>query len=253
LTELTKWLAEVGFQSQDGRLFYNDGDGTRWNQMAMVRRIDTCMPAISNTTECLDGHLNGTTPHRGPFWGSLHRIAEMFTKRIECFGSCLQHNLTYEAHKAGNCCRHVHPDQVREEEIFFGTGATECLCGEAILGSQMYRYNIPCSHRVAHWCRDSRDPRDGAGGVMPPDHRASALRAIGLVAVRQWLSCRLTVEKCGQLALDPEGGQYALNVQRLVRRIAKDARVPLSTKGKAISPLSKPISMTQMSLRWVNQ
>jgi hypothetical protein len=72
---------------------------------------------------------------------------------------------------------------------------------------------------------------------MPPDHRASSFRTIGLAAVNQWLSCEFTVEKCEQSALDPGRGQYALDVQRLVRRIAKDACVPLSTRGEAIRDL----------------
>jgi hypothetical protein len=150
LTQLTKCLARVGLEFQNGRLLYNDGDGTRWNQVAMVRRIDTRMPATSNTIECLNSHLNGVTPRHNTFWGSLHRIAEMFTMRIEHFESCWRHNMVYEGHKAGNRYRHVHPDQMTKEMIFFETEATHCLCGETILGSQMYRYNSPCSHRVAH-------------------------------------------------------------------------------------------------------
>jgi hypothetical protein len=70
--------------------------------------------------------------------------------------------------------------------------------------------------------------------VVPPDHRASSFRAMGLAAVDQWLSCEFTVEKCGQSVPGPGRGQCALAVQRLVRRIAKDARVPLSTTGEAI-------------------
>jgi hypothetical protein len=69
---------------------------------------------------------------------------------------------------------------------------------------------------------------------MPPDRRASSFRTIGLVAVNQWLSCAFTVERYEQSTLDPGREQYALDVRRLVRRIAKDARVPLSTKGEAI-------------------
>jgi hypothetical protein len=67
LTQLTRCLAKVGFQFQDGRLMYNDGDGTRWDQVAMVRRIGTRMPATSNTVECFNGHLNGLTPRHNTF------------------------------------------------------------------------------------------------------------------------------------------------------------------------------------------
>jgi hypothetical protein len=59
---------------------YDDGDGTRWNQVAIMRRIDTHMPVTSNTIECLNSHPNGITPRHNTFWGLLHRIAEMFTK-----------------------------------------------------------------------------------------------------------------------------------------------------------------------------
>jgi hypothetical protein len=87
LTQLTECLARVGLEFQNGRLLYNNGDETRWNQVAMVRRIDARMPATSNTVECLNGHLNAVAPRHDTSWGSLHRIAEMFTMRIERFGS----------------------------------------------------------------------------------------------------------------------------------------------------------------------
>jgi hypothetical protein len=184
----------VGLEFRDGRLLYNGGDGTRWNQVAMVRGVDVGMPATSNTVECLNGHLNGVAPRHGTFLGSLHRVAEMFTVWIEHFGSCWQHNMVYEVHGAGDRHRRVHPDQMAKEMILFGTEAARCLCGEAILAGQMYRYNIPCGHRVAHWRRDPRDPWERDGGVMPPDHRAGSFRTIGLAAVNRWLSCEFTVE-----------------------------------------------------------
>jgi hypothetical protein len=118
LTQLTKCLAGVGLEFQNGRLLHNDGDGTRWNQVAMVRRTDTRIPATSNTVECLNGHLNGVTPGHNMFSGSLHRVAEMLTMRIEHFESCWRHSMVYEAHKAGNRHRHVHPDQMTREMIF---------------------------------------------------------------------------------------------------------------------------------------
>jgi hypothetical protein len=68
LTELTKCLAKVGLQFQDGRLLYNDGDGTRWNQVAMVGRIDTHMPTTSNTIECVNRHFNDVMPRHDTFW-----------------------------------------------------------------------------------------------------------------------------------------------------------------------------------------
>jgi hypothetical protein len=140
----------VGLEFQNGRLLYNDGDETHWNQVAMVGRIHARVPATSNTVGCPNGHLNAVAPRHDTFWGSLHRIAEVFTMRIEPFGSCWQHNMVYEVHRAGNRYRHVHPDQMTKEVIFFGAGAARCSCGETILAGQMYRYNIPCSHRVAH-------------------------------------------------------------------------------------------------------
>jgi hypothetical protein len=234
LIQLTKCLAKVGLEFQDGQLIYNDGDGTRWNQVAMVGRIGTCMPATSNTIECLNGYLNGVTPRHNTFWGSLHRIAEMFTMRIERFECCWRHNMTYEAHKAANRYRNVQSDQMRKEMIFFETDATECLCGETIFGSQMYRCDIPCSHRIAHWRCDPRHPRDRDGGDTPPEDRPGSLPTIALVAVDQWLSCQLTVEEYRPSALDPGREQYALDVHRLVKRIARDAHVSVSAKGEEI-------------------
>jgi hypothetical protein len=89
---------------------------------------------------------------------------------------------------------------------------------------------------------------------MPPDHCAGALRAIDLVAVRQWLSCGLAVEKYEQSTLDPEREQYSLEIRRFVKRITGGAHMSVSARGERRSgPLSKPISMTRMSLRWVGE
>lgn len=233
--QLNRCLKKVGLRFSEDRLIYADSDGKRWSQVAMIGRLGTRMPTTSNTIESLNGRLNEDTPRHNTFWGSLHRLAEMFTRKIGRFEECCRHNMRYEIGKARRRFRNVTGQRMTREMAFFETQATTCLCGETVLGSMMYRLDIVCSHRIAHWHRDSReDLRRREGGPIPPDNRPMPSRIFALIAVRSWPDCRITVEDFQSASLDPGNEEHLFEVERLVRRIAKDAHVTVANRGGEI-------------------
>jgi hypothetical protein len=149
--QLRRCLAKVGLVMRDGTLCYEDAERTRWKQVSMLERVGTHMPTTSNTIECTNGHLNGDTPRHNTFWGSLHRIAGIFSVKIENFSECVWHNLKYERGKAERRCALVLPERMKCEMEFFQTNERDCLCGETKFPTDMYRVQVHCSHRLDFW------------------------------------------------------------------------------------------------------
>jgi hypothetical protein len=48
----------------------------------MLERLETKMPSTSNAIECLNGHMNESTPRSNTFSDSLHRIGMIFTEKM---------------------------------------------------------------------------------------------------------------------------------------------------------------------------
>jgi hypothetical protein len=230
LPQLERCLKKVGLAMQGGKLSYAGNSPDRWNQVAMIGRIGTGMPSTSNTIESLNGHLNEVTPRKNAFWGSLHRLAEMFTKKIGTFQSCWRHNFRYEVQKARRRFRFIPHERMTREITFFQTEADRCLCGETVLGCRMFGQDIPCSHRIAHWHHDSRVPRERNGGRTPPESRSLWPHVVPLSCHDHWASCHLTVEDFQGPSVAAPHDAHALEVDRLVRRIARDAKVTLANR-----------------------
>jgi hypothetical protein len=206
-------------------MFFTDNNANRWNQVAMMGRIGTRMPSTSNTIECLNGHLNELTPRKNCFWGSLHRLAEMFTRKIESFEYCWRHNLRYEIHKARRRYRSIPDDRMAREITFFQTAPTRCMCGETVLACGMFRIDILCSHRIAHWHHDPQAPMERYGGAIAPEHWPISPRTAPLVCSDHWNSCQVTVEDYQGPSVASRTDAHRLEVDRLVRRIARDGNV----------------------------
>jgi hypothetical protein len=142
--------------------------------------------------------------------------------------------MRYETQKAR---RHFHcvPDErMTREMIYYETSATTCLCGETVFGSAMYRTDIICSHRMAHWYRDPRHPSCREGGMIPPDKRAIPRQTYALIMAPEWSECVLTVDDYQSAAMDPGNEVHVWEVDRLVKRIAQDARFPVRARGDQI-------------------
>jgi hypothetical protein len=115
-------------------------DQQRWSQVSMLERVGTTMPSTTNTIECLNGHMNEATPRNNTFWGSLHRIAWIFTRKIDSFPICVQHNLRNERRQIYKQLGSTSVARMQREVQFFGTTADSCRCGQTILAAQMIRW-----------------------------------------------------------------------------------------------------------------
>jgi hypothetical protein len=147
--QMIRCLKKVGLVFNGISIRYAEPHRARWRQVSMLERFDTKMPTTSNTIECLNGHLNERTPRFNTFWGSLHRLRELIIQRIDNFHNCLVHNMRYEQRKARRRCRCLPAARMRRELGFFCTTSDQWRCGETRFACELYRADIPCSHRLA--------------------------------------------------------------------------------------------------------
>jgi hypothetical protein len=141
-------LEKVGLVMGDNGITFAPLGRIQWPEVSMLARVDTKMPSTSNAIECLNGHMNENTPRDNTFWGSLHRIYAIFTEKITDFSDCLHHNVRHQRRLVYQRVRALDTDRMLCEIDFLESREDFCSCGETIFSSQMYRLDIPCSHRV---------------------------------------------------------------------------------------------------------
>jgi hypothetical protein len=107
------------------------------------------MQTTSNVIECLNGHLNEVTPRYKKFWPAMHRLVEMFTRKIANCAQRFRYNILCEMRRALRRCRAVPYDRMEREIGFFETTLESCRCGETCLAERMYRMEGRCSHHLA--------------------------------------------------------------------------------------------------------
>jgi hypothetical protein len=145
--QLVRCLRQVGLGFTGGRLQVTDE--VRWGQVSMMGRNGTRMPATTNAIESFNGYLNAGTPRFNTFWASMHRLADLVEHKAHRFEQCRAHNYARVCRRVGLRVRQIDQGRMREERAFFETTAEHCLCGETTRESEMYGFQIPCSHQVS--------------------------------------------------------------------------------------------------------
>jgi hypothetical protein len=214
-------LARIGLAMGQEGIAFADPERTRWRQVSMLERLDTRMPSTSNTIESLNGHMNDTTPRHNTLWGALLRIEWIFSHKIECFQDCVYHNQRYERRQVVKRLRGLPPDQMAREITFFQSEEDCCPCGQTIFASQMYRLDIPCSHRLFLMEQNHVPARQV---MFPRESRDKMNRLLGQ-SPEDLPKCLVTYEVLSAEAVKRETSRER-EVQRLVRRIMGDVHAP---------------------------
>ena len=118
----------------------------RWSEVSMIERSSTGMPSTTNSIESTHGHLNELTPRRNYFYSSLYRLIMTVMSQIHSFNAKMHHNyriLTCEIKNSSQSDSHIN-----EKCQFYNSNLESCDCGETVLQSNMFKCDIPCSHRI---------------------------------------------------------------------------------------------------------
>ena len=142
IEKLNKTLLKIGlkFINEEITIFNLD----RWNEVSMMQRQSFKMPSTSNSIESIHGHLNEATPRNNLFFSSVYRLIMAINTQIKQFEEKLHHNFNKIIRDIKRKGSNPHID---DECNFYNTQIDSCECGETTLYSNMYRCDVPCSHR----------------------------------------------------------------------------------------------------------
>ena len=144
INALEETLNYVGLSFQNKEIDFLNLD--RWAEVSMIERSYKNMPSTTNSIESTHGHLNENTPRRNCFFSSIYRLIMSIMTQIHNFNDKMHHNY-----------RKVKCDVKKNKEIelhieekcnFYKTKLHSCNCGETVLYSNMFKCDIPCSHRL---------------------------------------------------------------------------------------------------------
>jgi hypothetical protein len=215
-------LGKAGLVMREDRIDYEDPQETRWRQVSMLARLDTNMPSTSNTIECLNGHMNESTPRNNTFWGSLHRISDIFDSKIRNFVQCVRHNHRHQRRRVWKRVRALPTDRMLREIDYFESRPEFCSCGETRFACRMYRVDVPCSHRV--FLLEQRPLPDRPLAVRPgleePELQVGPLRGDPPVELTR---CQINYDVFAT-EVDEQNDLRNKEVDWLVHLIVRDAR-----------------------------
>jgi hypothetical protein len=111
---------------------------------------------------------------------------------------------------------------MQRECTYFMTDENQCLCGETTFACNMYQTDIFCSHRIYIWEQTHRDP-DHPFRIVPPPVVVPDNNH--LIVQKEWTDCQLKLELVSRAAYNPTNPTRQWDIDRLVKKIAKDAHV----------------------------
>ena len=144
LNALEETLNYVGLTFQNKEIDFFDLQ--RWSEVSMIQRSQYNMPSTTNTIESTHGHLNEITPRRNCFFTSIYRLIMSIMSQIHNFNMKMHHNyrqVICDVKKTK--AKELH---FEEKCHFYTTKLHSCNCGETVLYTNMFKVDVPCSHRL---------------------------------------------------------------------------------------------------------
>lgn len=146
--EALKTLGKAGLTYSDNCIVIHNQD--RWAEVSIEQRILLSnMPSTTNSLESIHGHLNDELPRNNNFFGALYRLISLCAISESQFITKVNHNYHNAIRTARTKMSALPAAVLTEEKETYETTLLTCKCSEQLVNSNLYRIDIPCSHRLS--------------------------------------------------------------------------------------------------------